>query len=92
MKTVAVIPARAGSKGIPGKNTYPILGKPLISYSIESALQSTKISSIVVSSDDQKVQKIVRDYKKVLFHKRPARLAEDDTKIVDVLINLFMIL
>jgi CMP-N,N'-diacetyllegionaminic acid synthase len=91
MKTIAIIPARAGSKGIPGKNIYPILGKPLISYSIESALESKKLSSIIVSSDDKKVQSIVQGYKgyrRILFHDRPKYLADDKSKIIDTVIEV----
>jgi len=54
MKTIAIIPARGGSKGIPGKNILKICGKHLIDYSIESAIDSNKISDVWVSSDDEK--------------------------------------
>ena len=56
IKTVAVIPARGGSKGIPGKNLYPLNGKPLIDYTIECALQSKSINHIYVSTDSHQIR------------------------------------
>ena len=73
MKTIAIIPARGGSKGIPGKNILEICGKPLIDYSIESALKCVNISEIWVSSDDDKILKIARKFKKVLIHQRESK-------------------
>jgi len=55
MKVVAIIPARGGSKGVPGKNKKPVAGKPLISYTIDAALQSNLLSEVWVSSDDPEI-------------------------------------
>ena len=55
MRVLGLIPARGGSKGVPNKNIYPVLGKPLIHYTIESALESDRISDIVISSDSDKI-------------------------------------
>lgn len=55
MKTVAVIPARGGSKGIPRKNLRPMAGKPLIYYSIYACLSSTEVDAVVVSTDDDEI-------------------------------------
>jgi CMP-N,N'-diacetyllegionaminic acid synthase len=85
MKTIAIIPARGGSKGIPGKNILEICGKPLIDYSIESALQSVNISEIWVSSDDDKILKVARKSKEVLIHQRESKIAKDNSSIVDTI-------
>jgi CMP-N,N'-diacetyllegionaminic acid synthase len=85
MKTIAIIPARGGSKGIPGKNTLEICGKPLIDYSIESALQSVNISEIWVSSDDDKILKVARKSKEVLIHQRESKIAKDNSSVVDTI-------
>lgn len=55
METVAIIPARGGSKGIPGKNLIDLCGKPLLAWSIEHALGSKMIDSVWVSSDDEEI-------------------------------------
>ena len=55
---LAVIPARGGSKGIPKKNIIPLLGKPLIQYTIEAAKSAKYISRIVVSTDDMEIAEI----------------------------------
>lgn len=55
MNTVAIIPARGGSKGIPRKNLRPMAGKPLIYYSINACLQSSEITDVVVSTDDEEI-------------------------------------
>lgn len=89
MKTIALIPARAGSKGVPGKNVYPILGKPLIAYSIEAALQVKSLQYVWVSSDDQRVIDIAKEYPLVQIHKRSAQLATDSSPITDTVAEIF---
>ena len=61
-KTIAVIPARGGSKGIPGKNIQDLCGKPLIAYSIEAALQAEMVDRVIVSTDDQEIAEVSRKY------------------------------
>jgi CMP-N-acetylneuraminic acid synthetase len=53
MNVLGIIPARGGSKGIPGKNIVPILGKPLLAYTAEAALASKRLTRVVLSTDDQ---------------------------------------
>ena len=53
MKNIAIIPARGGSKRIPRKNIKPFMGKPIIAYSIEAALQSGLFDEVMVSTDDE---------------------------------------
>lgn len=62
----AFIFARGGSKGVPGKNIRPLAGKPLISHSIESALQSKYVERVIVSTDDDEIARVARDRKSVV--------------------------
>lgn len=84
-KFVGVITARKGSKGLPGKNVRPLLGKPLINWSVEAAL-STKLDHIVCSTDDENIKEEMMGVVSVLD--RPAVLATDEASIVDVLLNV----
>lgn len=88
MKTVALIPARGGSKGIPGKNITNILGKPLIGYTIEVALESECINEIWVSSDSDDILKIATQYQEVNIHKRSNSLATDTSPINDTILEV----
>ncbi len=76
---VAVIPARGGSKGVPRKNVRPLAGKPLIAYSIETALSSTLINRVVVSTDDSEIATISRQFGAEVPFMRPAELAQDSS-------------
>tara|TARA_Y100000588_G_scaffold133008_1_gene145839 strand:+ start:5652 stop:6344 length:693 start_codon:yes stop_codon:yes gene_type:complete len=76
MGNVAVILARGGSKGIPGKNLVPFCGKPLMAWTIEQLLETKGMDSIWVSSDDQEILDLGRQYK-VGEIKRPDELADD---------------
>ncbi|MBL7942512.1 MAG: hypothetical protein JNM00_07085 [Flavobacteriales bacterium] len=84
MRTIAIIPARGGSKRFPGKNIFPWRGKPLIAYSIEACRKCPHIEDIFVSSDDEKIlETAVAWGAKPLV--RPAELADDQTpKIVAI--------
>ncbi len=75
---LAVIPARCGSKGLPGKNIMPLHGKPLIAWSIDAALSSRYISDTVVSSDCEEILSVARKYN-ALALKRPKELALDSS-------------
>lgn len=77
MKTLVVIPARGGSKGIPHKNIKPLNGKPLICYSIDIARQIVCDEDICVTTDDDEIIKVVEDYGLHVPFKRPAELATD---------------
>jgi len=72
----ALIPARGGSKTIPGKNIKEFAGKPLIIHSIEYALESKFVDEVVVSTDDSKISKISRDAGATII-KRPDELSTD---------------
>lgn len=83
-KILAIIPARGGSKGVPGKNIKPILGKPLIGYTIEEARKSKYIDRLVVSTEDKKIAQIAKEFN-VEIVERPMELAQDETPINPVL-------
>lgn len=89
MNVICLIPARGGSKGIPGKNMISILGKPLISYSIELALNIKQISSIWVSSDDQKILDFAGMFERVKVHKRDPQLASDTSPVSETILEIF---
>ncbi len=91
MKVLAIIPARAGSKGVPGKNIYPILGKPLITYTIDSALGSRLLDKIIISSDDPKIKEIAETYPELSFHQRPVNLAGDFSPISETIEDILSI-
>lgn len=79
-KILAIIPARGGSKGILNKNIKPLLGKPLIAYSIEEAHKSKYIDRTVVSTDDEQIKKVAQDFKAEVID-RPEELAQDTIPI-----------
>jgi N-acylneuraminate cytidylyltransferase/CMP-N,N'-diacetyllegionaminic acid synthase len=80
---IAIIPARGGSKGLPGKNIKMLNGKPLIAYTIESALASKFISDVIISTDDQLIHDIAVKYGATSTFLRPKELAEDDSQAID---------
>ncbi|MCX7870443.1 MAG: acylneuraminate cytidylyltransferase family protein [bacterium] len=87
-KILAIIPARGGSKGLPKKNIKLLLGKPLIVWSIEQALNSKYIDRVVVSTEDIEIAKIAKEAGADVPFLRPADLAKDETPTIDVVINV----
>jgi CMP-N-acetylneuraminic acid synthetase len=77
MSCVAFIFARGGSKGVPRKNIKLLGGKPLIAYSIEIALQSKSIDRVIVSTDDEEIAEVARQFGAEVPFTRPAHLAQD---------------
>lgn len=77
--TVAIIPARGGSKGIPKKNIRLLDGRPLINYSIEAALDCALVDRVIVSTDDHLIANAAERAGAEIPFIRPARLAKDDT-------------
>ncbi len=78
MERVAVIiPARGGSKGIPGKNIRPFLGVPLVAHSIRAAQAAETVSDVIVSSDDEAILSVARDYGAEAL-KRPQDISGDE--------------
>jgi CMP-N,N'-diacetyllegionaminic acid synthase len=83
-----IIPARAGSKGLPGKNTKLLGGKPLVSYTIEFALQIKGTDDVIcVSSNDDDVLEQARNYNLEVPFKRPDALASDQSSSNDVIMH-----
>ncbi|NPA26110.1 MAG: acylneuraminate cytidylyltransferase family protein [Chloroflexi bacterium] len=80
-RVLAVIPARGGSKGIPGKNIRPFLGKPLLAWTVEQALAAAFVDRVVVSTDDEAIARVAREAGADVPFRRPAALAEDDVPI-----------
>lgn len=78
MRNFAFIFARGGSKGLPGKNIKPLAGKPLLQYSIDTALASDLIEQVFVSTDDQAIAQVAIDGGAILIE-RPAELATDQS-------------
>jgi CMP-N-acetylneuraminic acid synthetase len=77
MTTVCLIGARGGSKGVAGKNIRPLLGKPLIAWSIEQAQRCPEIDRVVVSTDSEAIAEVARKYGADVPFMRPAELASD---------------
>jgi CMP-N,N'-diacetyllegionaminic acid synthase len=83
LRILGIIPARKGSKRVPGKNTKLLGGIPLIEYSLKAALAAKSFTNLVVSSDDEEVRNIVGRYRTVRFIERPADLATDTSPAID---------
>jgi CMP-N-acetylneuraminic acid synthetase len=89
---IGIIPARGGSKGLLRKNILPLLGKPLISWTIEQSLSSKYFDRIIVSSDDEEIADIAKHHGADVPFMRPKELSEDITPMMDVIfhaINFF---
>lgn len=76
-EVLGIIPARGGSKGVPRKNIKPLLGKPLIAYTIEEAFKSRYIKRLIVSTDDEEISEVAKAYGADVPFLRPSDLAED---------------
>ncbi|WP_294593225.1 acylneuraminate cytidylyltransferase family protein [uncultured Rikenella sp.] len=87
MKLLVIIPARGGSKGLPGKNIRPLCGKPLIGYSIELARTIVSDKDICVSTDAQEIIDVVERYGLYVPFVRPAHLSTDTATTNDVLVH-----
>jgi N-acylneuraminate cytidylyltransferase len=87
MNVLYLIPARGGSKGIPGKNVKPLNGKPLICYTIDIARKLAKDGDICVTTDDDKIIEVVAECGVTVPFKRPANLASDDAGMHEVMLH-----
>ena len=84
---IAFIPARGGSKGVPGKNIKNLCGKPLIAYTIEAALKSPSVDRVIVTTDDESIARVAREYGAEVPFLRPDYLASDTASAVDVYLH-----
>src|SRR5215218_3886475 len=82
---LAIIPARGGSKGLPGKNIRPLAGLPLIAHSLRLAAMCPEITRCVVSTDDPAIADVARAHGGDVPFIRPRELAGDDTPMMPVL-------
>ena len=87
MKILGLIPARGGSKGVPRKNIKLLNNKPLIQYTIESALKSKLITSVIVSTDDVEIAQLAKKMGAEVPFIRPNTLATDSAKSIDVVLH-----
>lgn len=83
-KTIGIITARGGSKGIPRKNIKQLAGKTLIAYTIEAARASQCLTRCIVSTDDEEIASVARTYGAEVPFMRPAELAQDKSGSIEV--------
>ncbi|MGE0254127.1 MAG: acylneuraminate cytidylyltransferase family protein [Alphaproteobacteria bacterium] len=85
---IALVPARGGSKGLPGKNLRPLAGRPLIVHTLEAALAAGTIERVVVSTDDDEIIRVARGVPGVeVPFRRPPQLAGDDASAIDAYLH-----
>jgi|SRR6218665_211338 len=85
MKILGIIPARGGSKGVPGKNIKPLNGKPLLAYTAEVALASEMLETVLLSSDDYQIIEAAKAVGLPVPFVRPSEFAQDDTPTIAVI-------
>lgn len=85
MKNLCIIPARGGSKRIPRKNVKPFLGKPMLAYSIEAAFASNLFDEVMVSTDDEEIAEVAKQYGAKVPFMRSKETANDFATTADVL-------
>jgi CMP-N,N'-diacetyllegionaminic acid synthase len=90
-RVIAVVPARGGSKSVPGKNIRALAGKPLLAWSVEVARQVSEIDRIIVSTDDAEIASVGRAYGAEVYA-RPPHLATDESLVIDALKDLLQTL
>ncbi|WP_423607177.1 cytidylyltransferase domain-containing protein [Sphingomonas sp. MS122] len=92
MAVFALIPARGGSKGIPRKNIREIAGKPLIAWTIQAALAAPGVDAVVVSTEDEEIAAVSREWGADVPFMRPAELAADETPGIDPVLHAIDVL
>lgn len=85
MSNIAIIPARGGSKRIPRKNIKPFCGKPVIAYSVEAALQSNLFEEVMVSTEDEEIAEVAKQYGAKVPFLRSKKNADDYATTMDVI-------
>ena len=88
MGRLAIIPARGGSKRVPGKNIKELFGKPVIAHVIETAIQSKLFDEVMVSTDDEKIAEVAKSYGATVPFLRSAKNADDHATLADVLLEV----
>ncbi len=88
MQKLIVIPARGGSKGIPGKNIYPLAGKPLLEYTLDViASADLQDTDAVVSTDSEDIMKVAQRYEKIIVIRRPDNISGDTASTESALLH-----
>ena len=87
MKPLCFIAARGGSKGVPRKNLRMLIDKPLIAHTIEKSIKSKIFSNVIVSTEDEEIAKIAKQYGADVPFMRPKKLASDTTGMAEVMIH-----
>jgi CMP-N,N'-diacetyllegionaminic acid synthase len=87
-EVLAIVPARGGSKGLPGKNLRPLAGHPLIAYSIAAGLQSKLVNRVICSTDSEEIAETARKYGAEVPFMRPSELAQDDSPDIDFFLHV----
>jgi N-acylneuraminate cytidylyltransferase len=87
MRTLGLIPARGGSKGLPGKNTRLLAGRPLLEWTVRAARASGRIDRLILSTDDPAIAKVGAAALCEVPYLRPAALATDTTPMIDVVLH-----
>ncbi|WP_047232109.1 MULTISPECIES: cytidylyltransferase domain-containing protein [Cellulosimicrobium] len=85
MRVLAVIPARGGSKGLPGKNVRPLAGVPLIGHTVRCARELRSVARAIVTTDDPGIAGVAKEYGADVPFLRPDELARDDTPMAPVI-------
>lgn len=89
---IGIIPARGGSKGLKGKNIFPLSGKPLLAWTIEAAKRSTVLDDIVVSTDDVKIAAVAEQFGILVPLLRPPELAADESPTIDAVLHVLSVM
>ena len=85
MHCLGIIPARGGSRSIPGKNLIPLAGKPLLAYTAEAALGSRSLAATILTTNDEQIANFGKSLGLFVPFMRPSELAQDDTPMLDVM-------
>ncbi|MEC9293773.1 MAG: acylneuraminate cytidylyltransferase family protein [Chloroflexota bacterium] len=79
VEVLAIVPARGGSKGLPGKNLRPLSGHPLLAYSVSAGVQSKLVNRVICSTDSEEIAEVAIRYGAEIPFMRPAELARDES-------------
>jgi N-acylneuraminate cytidylyltransferase len=82
-RVLGIVPARAGSQGLPGKNTRTLAGRPMIAWTLEACREATVLDQVVVSTDDDAVAEVAREMGMEPPFRRPAALSGPDASVID---------
>lgn len=85
MNILGIVPARGGSKGIPHKNIASLAGRPLLAYTAQAALQSRRLTRVILSTDDPLIADVGKRLGLPVPFLRPAEISRDDTSMLDVI-------